>query len=228
MKHWILGALMVAAASAAAILTPHQRLAAQYPISLEREIPGQFGDWTQVKDTVQVVESPQLQAGLKSIYAQVLAREYASRDGTRVMLSIAYTEDQSENSGKQSHRPEICYPAQGFRIQDRQRTTLQTTYGDIPVKQMTAIRDERQEPLTYWSTIGTHVASNDVEAKLTQLRYGFSGTVPDGVVFRVSSISTDGPSAFAQQARFVAALAQALAPATRVRMMGIPPAQGRV
>jgi Protein of unknown function (DUF3485) len=87
----------------------------QAKVDLEQMFPKTFDDWT--VDTSQPVQlvSPDTQAILDKLYNQILSRTYINRSsGQRVMLSVAYGGDQSD--GTRAHRPEICYPAQGFEV----------------------------------------------------------------------------------------------------------------
>ena len=62
------------------------------------------------------------EAIINKIYNQTLTRTYINPRGDRIMLSIAYGRDQSD--ALQMHKPELCYPAQGFRLLNNQRGTL--------------------------------------------------------------------------------------------------------
>ena len=55
-----------------------------------------------------------------------------------------------------------------------------------------------------------------------QLREGFAGRIPDGMLVRVSSISKDPAAAYAAQQAFVAELLAAMPAADRVRLAGAP------
>ena len=80
---------------------------------------------------------------------------------------------------------------------------------------------QRHEPVTYWTTIGTHVVLSAIDKKLEELRYGLKGDIPDGMLFRVSSIDTNTQSAFALQESFVRDLLNSLEPTLRKRISGL-------
>ena len=106
---------MLAAAGLALALTPRLKLADQGPtISLEAMIPKQFGEWKLEGTIASLIVSPDVQALLDKIYNQTLSRTYINPKGERIMLSIAYGGDQSDTMAV--HKPEVCYPAQGFQI----------------------------------------------------------------------------------------------------------------
>ena len=48
------------------------------------------------------------------VYSQLLTRTYANQAGDEIMLLIAY--NGAQDGVVQIHRPEVCYPASGFRL----------------------------------------------------------------------------------------------------------------
>ena len=85
------------------------------------------------------------------------------------MLSIAYGGDQSDTMAV--HKPEVCYPAQGFQILKNATASFSTGDGNIPVKRLVATQGPRIEPITYWTTVGDTVAVSgyEVEAPATEI-----------------------------------------------------------
>ena len=220
-KYLLLGLALFATAVGAVALKPTHRLADQgSKVDLETMIPKQFGDWQEdIQHSLQVI-NPQVQEKLDRIYSQTLTRNYLNSKGERIMLSIAYGEDQSD--AKQLHYPEVCYPSQGFEVVSTQTGTLKTGFGDIRVKRLLTVLGSRTEPLTYWTTVGNKVVIGGQEAKLEQLRFGFQGEVPDGLLFRVSSITPDAEAGYALQQAFLSAVFAAIPEKKRVKLAGFP------
>src|SRR5205085_10633821 len=108
-----------------------------------------FGLWSEVKLAGPVV-NPKVPTLLLKIYDEVLDRTYVNRAGDRIMLSMAWGNDQ--RGERQVHRPEICYPAQGFKVETLSDGTLATSFGDISVRRFTT-SGSRHEPVTYWLTM---------------------------------------------------------------------------
>ncbi len=220
LKHLFIGLAMLASAGLAVALTPHERIADHGPkINLETMIPKQFGDWKMDETIVPIQVSPDVKAALDRIYNQTLSRTYFNRHGDHIMLSIAYGSDQSY--GMQVHRPEVCYPAQGFQILKISPGTLNTINGTIPVKRLIAQQGERVEPITYWITLGDEVPDGGIRWRLLQIKYGLTGRIPDGLLFRVSSIDTDDSEAYAAQGAFISDLLNALPSKARVKLAGV-------
>ena len=212
--------LMGGAALAAWRLTPTQRMATLHgELSLETQVPQQFGDWKVDTSIVGGVVNPQQEELLKQLYSQILSRTYVNSRGQRVMLSIAYGNDQRD--GLQLHYPEICYPAQGFRLASNRKVDLQLAGLNIPARRLeTVFGNQRYEPVTYWTVIGETAVRGGTDKKFVEMRYGFRDLIPDGLLFRVSSIDRDTASALALQDQFAGTLLAAVPDPVRARIAG--------
>lgn len=216
----ILLVLMIAAACLALVLRPISKLADQGPpFELNKVIPKSFGEWQEDGQPTFIIIDPQQQQTLDAIYSQTLSRTYVNDHKERVMLSIAYGRDQRDSN--QAHRPEICYPAQGFVLLNKQLGIIETANGIIPVTRIQTSAGLRYEPVTYWRTIGAHVISSGMEKKRFELSYGLKGEVPDGMLFRVSSIDENSQHAFDLQDKFVRDLLQSLHAIDLKRIAGL-------
>ena len=212
--------LMIAASASAMALRPTHRIADEgQKVDLERMIPKQFGDWSAIEQSSGQIVNPQQTEALNAIYTQLLSRTYVNAKGETVMLSIAYGSDQSD--AKALHYPEVCYPAQGFQVLSNQPSAISTDFGDIRVKRLQTVMGNRSEPLIYWSTVGDKVVVGGKETKLEQLRYGFKGQIPDGLLFRVSSLTNEAESGYINQQNFVRDLLAASNPADRSKLAGL-------
>ena len=158
------------------------------------------------------------QATLAQIYDQTVNRTYVNRQGQRVMLSMAYGSAQTNEL--RAHRQEVCYSAQGFRISGLQR--LEVGVGDQRIKatRMVATAGGRVEPVTYWFTMGDQVVLSMADRQLTQLRYALSGVIPDGYLFRVSSIGGDADAEYQRQMAFTRDLFTVLPTALKRKLVG--------
>ena len=214
----VLAALMCGAAIAAAAGKPTEKFP---PPQLEKVVPEAFGDWTKVKEAEPLVTA-QVKDGILKIYDEILTRTYVNRNGDRIMLSMAWGDDQ--RGERQAHPPRICYPAQGFEVESLSDGTLATSFGDISVRRLTTSMGPRHEPVTYWLTMAGSVVRNDYDKRLVQLRLLRTGHIPDGLLFRLSSIDGDAAHAFKVQQHFAADLMAAMPPDMRRRVSGLRPA----
>lgn len=211
--------LMFCAAIAAYLLKPTMKVADSSPaIDLAHMVPLQFDGWTEDAGPALLIANPQQVALLNKLYNQTLSRTYIDHQGYRIMLSIAYGGDQSD--ALQLHKPEVCYPAQGFELVNKSDALIQLDAKSIPVVRIDVRQADRLEKVIYWTTVGDQIVLGKVQKKLVEMSYGFNGKIPDGILFRVSSLDGDGERAYTRQEEFVRALMGSVTPATRTRLIG--------
>ncbi|TMH09449.1 MAG: EpsI family protein, partial [Betaproteobacteria bacterium] len=132
---WTLAALMCLAAVGGIAGRPTLRAADRgRSISLESVIPKSFGEWSEAADQGAQVVNPQTKEILDKLYSQILTRTYVNKSGYRIMLSMAYGDDQ--RGELQTHKPEVCYPAQGFTLHTNELGQLPTRFGNIEVRRL--------------------------------------------------------------------------------------------
>lgn len=219
-KPIFLAALMVAVAIAGVVLRPStdaNPVAPRY--QLEELVPKQFGDWRELPQQQVQVVNPQTKQLLDKLYSQILTRNYVNAQGYQVMVSVVYGGDQ--RGGMTAHKPEVCYPAQGFKLHSSVEHALQTSFGDIATRRLSTSLGARQEPITYWFTVGDKAVRNKFEQRLVEIRLGLTGQVPDGLLFRVSSIDGDTERAYRMQEAFVKDLLATVPPLSRTRLSGL-------
>jgi EpsI family protein len=216
----LIAVLMCATSIGAMVARPDTKAAELEPaISLEAMIPKAFGEWREEPQRVVEVVNPQTQELLDKLYSQILARAYVNAEGYRIMLSLAYGSDQ--RGALQAHKPEVCYPAQGFTLHKNEASQLATPFGAIPVRRLFTTMGPRQEPVTYWFTVGDKAVQGRLQKRYVDLKYGLTGRIPDGMLFRISSIDPDQSRANRIQDHFVNQLLQAVSPAERKRLSGL-------
>lgn len=210
----------VAASAAAPAIVPTRRLAEEWgKLDLEAVVPREFDGWTAQPQQVASIVSPDQQELLKIAYSQILSRVYVHDDGYRIMLSIAYGGDQ--RNALQTHYPDVCYPGQGFKIRGREDGTLVMLEGKVPIRRLdTAQGETRQEPVTYWAMIGNQPELAGYQRRLGEIRFALQGLIPDGLLFRVSSIDPDTQAAYARQEEFIKSLLGHVKPQARKRLAG--------
>ncbi|MDW5416678.1 EpsI family protein [Iodobacter sp. CM08] len=201
-------------------LTPRNAMADSKPkINLEKSIPTAFADWKLDERVTPVAATPELQDKLDNLYSQIVSRTYINDKGEQIMLSIAYGRDQG-GDGSQVHRPEYCYPAQGFELKNTRDEQLKYKNDYIPVRRLLAVNGSRTEPISYWVTVGETALRSGFDRKLAQISYGLKGTIPDGLLFRVSNISTDIEASYQLQEKFTNDLLNNVDKQTRIRLAG--------
>lgn len=216
--YFLVGLLMLAAAGLAVALTPRIQRVDQPSVNLESMIPEQFGDWKLEQAIAPMVVSPDVKALLDRIYSQTLSRNYRNSRGARIMLSIAYGNGQGYST--QVHRPEVCYPAQGFLVTSMAMDSIDVIGGKLPVMKLVATQGKRVEPIIYWIIIGDSPVRGNWEQHFARLRYGLSGTIPHGLVIRVSTISENETESYRVEEEFVRTMLRSLRAEHRALLIG--------
>lgn len=189
--------------------------------SLQKQIPTQFGDWSEIKNGLEVEVEPEARKALDALYSQQLTRTYINSQGYKIMLSIAYGNDQSSDF-TQAHRPEICYVAQGFSLTEAYDSSIVLPHYALGVRRLVAHQDNRNEPIIYWMVVGDKIVKPGLERKAAQLHYALKQIVPDGLLFRVSAIDENEHDSFIMQQQFVTDLFSAVDKQTLIKIAGQP------
>ncbi len=222
----LLGGLMAATSVGAVLAKPKPQVTSESQMpDLEALLPETFGHWTIDRNIVPLAVSPDVAQMLSTIYDRTVARTYVNERNERIMLSVAYGANQSR--ALQLHKPEVCYSAQGFRITAVEKGEWQMPGAVIPTMHLVGVLGRRVEPVTYWMRIGDDIARGWLEQNKVRLKYGSRGLIPDGVLFRVSNISTEPKQAYELQREFVEELVAAMSPKAREVFVGAV-ALGRV
>lgn len=216
-KTWVIGAAMVVSAWLGVALVPERAVSANRA-PLESIIPLQFGEW-RVESRAPAPLIPTADLGEKKEYTELLVRTYRSAQGERVMLSIAYNGEQ--RGDLKAHRPEFCYRGQGFDISTTEDGVLTTRFGTFPVRRMFARSWRREEPITYWMTIGDEVRLPGLGRHMAMFAHGLSGEIADGMLVRISSLDPDAARAWQLHERFAAVLLEHLPARDQARLAGL-------
>jgi len=187
-------------------------------LRIEDQVPKKFGSWAELDVGVKHMVNPNQQEMLDAIYSEILERVYIDDQGNRVMLSIAYGKDQSDQLA--FHYPEVCYPAQGFKVLQISKKIHNFGAYNIPGKEMLAKYQNRNEPVTYWTMVGNEPFTSSLEKKIIQIRYGFEGMIPDGMLIRISSIDKDTHRAYEIHQNFAEQMILSIDPGLRSRFVG--------
>lgn len=220
LKSLVLSILMLAVALMAAIYKPTHLIANDHPpIQLEAAIPKQFNEWKLVETDSSQVINPQQNELLDKIYTQLLTRTYVNEKGEMIMLSIAYGENQSEETAL--HYPEICYPAQGFQLVNAKPAIIKTEFGSIRAKQLEMVMGQRHESITYWTLLGGQNVVGTKEVKLKRFEFALKNQIPDGLIFRVSSIGELPSNEYLIHEKFVNDLIKLLDSQTKLHIFSL-------
>ena len=152
-REMLVGGALVLAAGVAFLRAPRPTADLLGKTQLDELMPERIGDWTyQTSSGLILPPADQLR---DKIYSHLLTRIYQRADGAEVMLLIAYSGKQ--DGTVQVHRPEVCYPASGYRLVSSVPHAI--TLPDqrtLPARYVITEGQVRNEELVYWTRIGPH------------------------------------------------------------------------
>ncbi len=179
------GVTLLAAAGAAYAFTPRTVLRTLGTAKLDTLVPHAFGGWRfEANSGLVLPPADQLR---DRIYSELLTRVYRHADGSVMMLLIAYAGTQ--DGSIQVHRPEVCYPASGFRLTDIEDHDVKLAPGvDVPSRYIVAETELRSEKMIYWTRLGHLFPRKWSAQRLAVMEENLKGIIPDGVLVRISTL----------------------------------------
>lgn len=205
----VITVLLVFTAIAAAFATPRFNTLKIPPV-LENVVPMQFSEWKNKPNPyAQVSVNTFAQNISDAIYDQVLMRTYQDSAGNQVMLAVAYAGEQRQEI--KIHRPEVCYPAQGFEMLGIHDHVFNIRGYATPIngKRLIFKKGNKIEAISYWIRLGNIFPMSGLEMRVKILKEGLKGNIDDGVLVRVSTLIDDesaATAAYQLQEKFIADL----------------------
>lgn len=219
-RQMLIGGSFLVAATAGLVLKPRQQENLLGSAKLDDLLPKQFAGWR--FNTASGLVLPPADQLRDKIYSQLLTRVYIRDGQPPVMLLIAYSG--SQDGTIQIHRPEVCYPASGYKLTSVQSHAVPLAPGiAVPARAILAETNVRSEQLIYWTRQGRHFPTSWAEQKTAVIAENVAGVVPDGVLVRMSGIG-DG-TLIPMLDGFARDLYAAIGPQMRRVLLG--PAMGR-
>lgn len=223
-RTWVLASILCGAALAARLAQPTLHERGDEP-QLETSIPNKIGPWSALASPITQVSITQGNTpDINQPYDQSVLRTYVDNQGHQIGVAVAWGKHQRQEV--KIHRPELCYPAQGYAVQKlRDHTfTVKSMTSQQPIigKRMIALdRNGSMEVVSYWIRIGSIYSDSAFKTRMHILQEGLAGRVTDGLLMRVSqrmpaSAEPDQlESAFQRQEQFAAEIIRSVTPATR-------------
>jgi EpsI family protein len=223
--HVLVGLGMVVASGLAVALTPARHAVPEGSVNLEEMIPKVFAGWHEV-DTglIQMDLTPKdgEETTTDRPYDQALMRTYVRNERDVVMLALAYGRTQRQDV--KVHRPELCYVAQGFQVEQKRRERVAIGPGvDVMAYRLLTRNQRRTEPVTYWIRIGHRITANAWDSRGSIFLAGLQGEIPDGLLVRVSqpvASEMDAASSYQIQDEFLRDLFRSLDEPGREMLIG--------
>jgi EpsI family protein len=211
----LLSGAIAGAALAARAMRPSLK-ADQAAPPLEGLIPKQVDTWRAVQ-TARVPVS--MYTSRDQPYDDQIARTYVDDQRHELMLAVAYGAHQRQEV--KIHRPELCYPAQGWQVVQLQRASFDLGQREGPPvigHRMVVTTGTVDEAVSYWIRIGSTYSDSPWRTRWVIIQEGLAGHMTDGVLVRFSERLAHGAApdeAFARQAAFARSLFAQLSPEGR-------------
>ena len=215
-RQMLFGAAFLGSAAVAAARQPHSVIDLLGKRKLEDVIPKQVGPWSFASKSGLVIP-PQDQLS-DQLYAQLLTRVYTSPDAPPIMLLVA--QGGGQTGVLQVHRPEVCYPAGGFVLTDKAEHEVDFAGRRLGTVAFTAAADSRVEQLMYWTRVGRELPESWAEQRWAVAEANLKGQIPDAVLVRISTVSSDRSEAMAAMDAFTRRLLDTVSPQTRSFLVG--------
>ena len=216
-RHLLMGGALLAVSGIALARTPKRRYPDLSDKQFETLFPSSFGDW-KTEPVSELVLPPESDLA-NALYQHILTRTYVNSQGVAVMFLAAYNSMQLNNV--QLHRPEICYYASGFSIEESaaQTITLRNNV-QIPARTVTAVQGTRMEHILYWTRIGDNFPQSWSAQRIAMTKANLEGYLADGLLLRISVISKDRSKALLDMESFVSDMIASTTERTRHLLIG--------
>lgn len=171
-------------------------------------LPKQVGSWQELPNPlVQVsLSTGATETTQDQPYDDQVTKTFADAEGHHIMVAVAYGAKQRQEV--KIHRPELCYPAQGWKVRAQSPVVfdLQTPSGQAVLgHRMLAAQDQVAEAVSYWIRIGESYSDSPWTTRMVIIKEGLRGRMTDGVLVRFSqriSPGADPGEAYARQEQF--------------------------
>lgn len=222
----VAAALLLGAAALGHALQPAATAAAHPHGLIDRAVPARLGPWQRLADPLPQIDLTVAADGTRTNdnpYDEVVMRSFADDHGHEVMLAIAYAREQRQEV--KVHRPDLCYPSQGYAIVTRERVQLaavRDARGSVEAVRLLTRRQNTHEAVLYLLRTDDDYGQAMWDGRLAILRAGLAGRVADGALLRVSTrvaSASDAAEAFARLDAFLPALLDAMPAPARERLV---------
>lgn len=179
----LIGAGLTAAAGVSYWRAPYKPVEQIPSDAFRRALPDRVEGWRS-RTSAEVVLPPQ--DGSDKVYQNLETRIYEGSGLPLMMVVVAYSSIQQNDI--QVHRPEVCYPASGYPIISINPVDLVLGGKAIQAMEVAASRGGLIERIIYWVRVGDSFPTSWASQRFTMAAANLAGSVPDGVLVRISAI----------------------------------------
>lgn len=213
----VLGAALLAGGGVAMARQPRPAASRVETPELEKLIPQRIGDWTFQGSSGLVL--PPSDALSDRLYDGLVTRSFTAPGRSPIMLLVAYSNLQ--DGMLQVHRPEVCYPAGGFELSPTRHLEIANGLGgNLQASAFSANGVSRTEQVLYWTRVGSRFPVRWSAQRLAVVEANLAGTIPDGILVRISNLEPDLAHALPDLTGFAEALIRQSGPQGRKLMVG--------
>lgn len=202
----LIGAGLAAAGTLSYLRSPEALAKPISAAAFQAQIPSRVGVWTSRKSAELVL--PALDEG-DQLYENLETRIYEGPGVPSMMVLVAFSSTQQNNI--QVHRPEVCYPASGFPVLWSKPTDIAYGKQMIGGRELLADRNGLRERILYWVRVGDEFPRTWAEQRISMAVANLKGSVPDGVLFRVSTLEEPDSDLSPAIRTFIQAFLEAIA-----------------
>ena len=202
----LIGASLVAVGGLSYLRSPEALAKPLSQADFRDAIPSTVGSWTSRKSAELVL--PALDEG-DQLYENLETRIYEGPGLPSMMLLIAFSSTQQNNI--QVHRPEVCYPASGFPVLWSRPTEIAFEDQRIGGRELLADRNGLRERILYWVRVGDKFPRGWAEQRIVMAIANLKGSIPDGVLVRISTLEEPDSDLSASIRTFIEAFLNATA-----------------
>ena len=213
-RSFLIGGGLIVAGMASYLRVPKATAQPMTAESFQAAVPGRVGGWTSRKSSEVVLPA---QDDANELYENLETRIYEGPGLPLMMVVIAFSSTQQADI--QVHRPEVCYPAAGLPVIWSKPLDIKFKSTSIAAREVLADRGGLRERVVYWVRVGDAFPITWPEQRLTMALDNLKGTVPDGVLFRISSIEEPDGDTKASIMTFITAFLDAASPDFRDRIL---------
>ena len=216
----VLGGLLAAFGVGSVALRPHSRVPVLSKQAMDAAIPATVGRYAVA--SVEGLVLPPTDELTSRLYDQVLTRIYQAPGSPPLALLIAY--GRAQDTDIRLHRPDECYPAQGFAISDQRHAEVALAGRRVTGTILSAHRSDRDEQVLFWTRIADTSPPEAAGERSVIIRAKLAGRMPDGVLVRLSAIMAEQGPALRLMQGFVAELSANLNATGQRLLLGQPEA----
>jgi EpsI family protein len=211
----LLGAMLATGGLLALSVRPDLQLATQSQADLDIILARPLAGWRSQKPSAVITGSAD-ELGAAS-YSQLAVRAFEPAKGPIITVLLAY--GMAQTYATQLHRPELCYPASGFKVLKQGDVNLNLDDRSIPSRLMIAQRGERQDMVLYWTRVGMRFPTGLWEQRLQIARGVIAGDQNDELLARFSVTGELGPETARLLKAFAASFIEAQTRAGRALLL---------